>query len=346
VKKENASSTKIKVNDLEAIMKRGTLRIIVPVNFDGGQYLPRFDSPVAQQQQMAQKFAKSLGLKAELVPVSTMSNRFSALLSGKGDIIASNITITEKRKEIVGFSAPIEHIQEVVLVNADNDTIKKAKDLTDKNLLIHPASSFWSSAKKLQKNNPTINLIKQTNIQQDEDALDLIADGEYDATIRDSNVAKMYLSFRDDLKVAFSLKGEKAIAWAIRPNAVDLKKALDQYLNQTQLSEVHSENQFGDLGEIRKRGVLRVLLRNNSSSYFFWRGQLMGFEYEMAQAYAKHLEVKLAVVVPPENALMLDWLSQGKADIAAGFLTPTKNWADQNILASIPYHKAAHHSEK
>ncbi len=343
VKKDNASSTKVKANDLEAIMKRGTLRIIVPVNFDGGQYLPRFDSPVTQQQQMAQKFATSLGLKAELVPVSTMSNRFSALLSGQGDIIASNITITEKRKKVVGFSAPIEHIQEVVLVKADNDTIKTTKSLTNKSLLVHPASSFWNSAQQLQKNNPTINLVKQTNIQQDEDALDLIADGEYDATIRDSNVAKMYLSFRDDLKIAFPLRGEKAIAWAIRPDAVDLKKALDQYLNQTRLSEIHSENQFGDLGEIRKRGILRVLLRNNSSSYFFWRGQLMGFEYEMAQAYAKHLGVKLSVVVPPENALMLDWLSQGKADIAAGFLTPTKDWADRNISASIPYHKAAHH---
>ncbi len=32
-----------------------------------------------------------------------------------------------------------------------------------------------------------------------------------------------------------------------------------------------------------------------------------------------------------------------KADLAAGFLTPTEDWKDHFISASIPYHKAAHH---
>ena len=339
----NSETTLRKTNDLEDIFKRGELRIIVPVNFDGGEFLPRFASPVTHQQQIAQDFAKSLGLKPVIIPVPGMKEQFSTLLSGKGDLIASNITITEKRKKILQFSAPIDHVHEVVLVKADNKDIRTNKNLARKSLLVHPSSSFWDTAQQLQKNHPDITLIKQANHLQDEDALDLVADGEYDATIRDSNIAAMYLSYRDDLKVAFRLRGEKAIAWAIRPDADELKAALDQYLNHVKLSEIHTENQFGDLDKIRKRGVLRILLKNNSASYFFWKGQLMGFEYEMAQAYAKELGVKLAVVVPPENALMLDWLKQGKADIAAGFLTPTKEWSDSFIAASIPYHKAAHH---
>ncbi len=330
-------------DNLQAIIKRGTLRIIVPVNFDGGQFLPRFSSPVTHQQQIAQDFAKSLGLKAEIIPIPTLKEQFAALLSGKGDLIASNITITDQRKKVLGFSSPIEHVQEVVLVNVNNDHIRNKKNLEHKSILVHPSSSFWSSATRLQKNYSDINLVAQKSGLQDEDALDLIANGDYDATIRDSNIAKMYLSYRDDLKIAFALKGDKAIAWAIRPDAVNLKAALDQYLNYTKLSQRHNEKQFGDLAEIRKRGVLRILLKNNSASYFFWKEQLMGFEYEMAQAYAKHLGVKLTVVVPPDNTMILDWLIQGKADLAGGFLTPTEDWPSRFIAASTPYHKAAHH---
>jgi membrane-bound lytic murein transglycosylase F len=327
---------------LEAIKKRGYLRIIVPANLDGGQFLPRFASPVEQQQKIAQDFAKSLGLSAEIVPVFAFKDMFPALLTGKGDLIAANLTITEQRKTQVAFSVPIDHVKEVVLSN-NNQTISSAKALAGKSILVHPATAFWNTAQKLQQRYPTIKVIPQGKYLHDEEGLDLIADEEYDATIRDSNVAAMYLSYRDDIKIAFSLTDDKAIVWAIHPDAKDLKAALDQYLTQIKLSDTHNQTQFGDLAKIKKRGVLRILLKNNASSYFFWKGQLMGFEYEMAQAYAKHLGVKLAVIVPPENTLMLDWLKAGKADLAAGFLSPTPQWQEQFISASKPYHRAAHH---
>ncbi len=333
----------LSVIDLEAIKKRGSLRILVPSNLDGGQFLPRFGSPVNQQQQIAQDFAKSMGLEAEVIPVFSIRDMLSSLLSGKGDLIAANITITEKRKKMMAFTVPLEHVQEVVLVNVDNTDIKSPKDLSNKRLLVHKSTSFWESAKKLKKSYPDMRILEQNKYLQDEEALDLVADGEYDATIRDSNVAKMYLSYRDDIKVAFALKGDDAIAWAVRPDSTELKEALDQYLTKVKLSSVHNEKLFGDLAEIKKRGFIRILLRNNASSYFFWKGQLMGFEYEMAKAYADHLGVKLSVIVPPENSQMLAWIKEGKADIAAGFLTPSKEWAKYFISATVPYHKAAHH---
>ena len=329
--------------DLDEIKERGTLRILVPANLDGEKFLPRFSSPVDQQQQIAQSFAESLGLTAEVIPVFSLKEMLSSLLSGKGDIIAANITVTEKRKEWMDFSVPLEHVREVVLVNADNSKIKKAGDLKNKSLLVNPTTSFWETAQQLKEKNPAIRVIKQTKPLQDEEALDLIADGEYDATIRDSNVADMYLSYRDDLKIAFPLKEDKAIAWGVRPESIKLKETLNQYLSEIKLSATHNEKLFGDLEQIKERGVLRVLLKNNSASYFFWKGGLMGFEYEMATAYAKELGVKLAVVVPPDNASLLEWLKEGKADLAAGFLTPSEDWSKHFIVASSPYHTASHH---
>ena len=38
-----------------------------------------------------------------------------------------------------------------------------------------------------------------------------------------------------------------------------------------------------DLAQIRQRGFLRAIVDNNSISYFIYRGQTMGFEYELLQ---------------------------------------------------------------
>ena len=131
--------------------------------------------------------------------------------------------------------------------------------------------------------------------------------------------AKMYLNYRDDLRIAFKASSEQSLALGMRLDSIELKKSLDHYLTQVKLSTHHEEENFGDLLDIKKRGVLRVLLKNNASSYFLKRGQLMGFEYEMAKAFAKHLGVRLVVHVPPGNDETLDWLEEGKVDIAAWF---------------------------
>jgi len=329
--------------DLKEIKERGTLRIIVPENIDGGRFLPRNGSPVWQQKITAQNFARSLGLKLEVVPVLSFHHMIPTLLAGKGDIIVANLTVTDERKRKIAFSAPLEHVHEVVITSKENGDIKSAADLSGKNLVLDPSSSFWATGNKLRAKDPSIRLHRQPGNLLDEEVLDLVAEGKYDASIRDSNVAQMYLRYRHDLKQAFKIKGEQAIAWGLRHNSSQLKAALDKYITSIKLEATHNERAYGDLNFIKKRGVLRVLLKNNASSYFLWKGKLQGFEYEMAKAYADSLGVKLAVVVPPSNNLMLQWLRQGKADFAAGFLTPTEKWKQLNITPSVEYHKSFYH---
>ncbi len=78
-----------------------------------------------------------------------------------------------------------------------------------------------------------------------------------------------------------------------------------------------------DLDEIKKRGVLRMLTRNNSASYYIARGEQRGFEYELAKAFAKSLGVRLAVVVPPSRNALIKGLLDGEGDIIAAGTTIT-----------------------
>ncbi|MFW5450546.1 MAG: membrane-bound lytic murein transglycosylase MltF [Methylophagaceae bacterium] len=77
------------------------------------------------------------------------------------------------------------------------------------------------------------------------------------------------------------------------------------------------------LEEIRERGELRVLTRYAPTSYYVKGESLAGFEYELAQLFAEHLNVKLKIIVPDNLGNMLQLIEQGKADIAAAGLTIT-----------------------
>ena len=48
-----------------------------------------------------------------------------------------------------------------------------------------------------------------------------------------------------------------------------------------------------DLPQIQEQGKLVVLTINSSTSYFNYRGEPMGFQYELAQQFAKSLGLEL-----------------------------------------------------
>lgn len=78
------------------------------------------------------------------------------------------------------------------------------------------------------------------------------------------------------------------------------------------------------LQEIEKRGKLKVLIDNSSSSYFIYKGQPMGFEYDLLQRYADHLGTQLEIELIPSIDSMVKLLNSGSFDLVAANLTVTR----------------------
>ena len=194
--------------DLDALAERGVLRAVVPGTALGEPSLPRQGSPVAQQRELAAAFAESLELELELVPVFRLGEMLPLLEEGRADIIAANLTSTESRRERVDFSLPIDHVHEVVLTAARNTDIHSIEDLEGRTIMVDPATSFWDSLSALREEHSGIHLLPGLDYFNDEATLDLVARGQVDATVRDSNIAEMYLAYRQDLREAFHL-GER-----------------------------------------------------------------------------------------------------------------------------------------
>ncbi|WP_297085840.1 transporter substrate-binding domain-containing protein [uncultured Draconibacterium sp.] len=78
-----------------------------------------------------------------------------------------------------------------------------------------------------------------------------------------------------------------------------------------------------DLEEIKKEGVLNVVTTYSSTSYFLYRGQPMGYEYDLLKRFAKHIGVDFKVEVSNNLDVMYEKLHQGDVDLIAHGLTIT-----------------------
>jgi membrane-bound lytic murein transglycosylase F len=79
-----------------------------------------------------------------------------------------------------------------------------------------------------------------------------------------------------------------------------------------------------DLAEIKERGQLIVLAPYNSTTYFLYRGEPLGYEYELLQAFAKEHGVSLKVIVATDRKSLYSMLNAGDGDIVAARLIPTE----------------------
>ncbi|HKP36437.1 MAG TPA: transporter substrate-binding domain-containing protein [Pyrinomonadaceae bacterium] len=77
-----------------------------------------------------------------------------------------------------------------------------------------------------------------------------------------------------------------------------------------------------DLAQLRERGSITVLAPYNSTTYFIYQGEPLGYEYELLRAFAKDsgLTLKMLVVTDPKSLYPL--LNSGEGDIAAARLIP------------------------
>lgn len=84
------------------------------------------------------------------------------------------------------------------------------------------------------------------------------------------------------------------------------------------------KHKVADLNEIRENGRLVVLTDFNSTNYFIYRGQPMGYQYELLQELADHLRLKLDVIVSNDLEESFSYLTDGKCNLLALNLTITK----------------------
>ncbi len=108
-----------------------------------------------------------------------------------------------------------------------------------------------------------------------------------------------------------------------RQASANLENALIEKTNEEVVNLIVENSVDRDLDEIREDGVLRALIIYSSTSYFLYRGQPMGFEYELLEQLSTHLGLELELIISTNLDNEFEVLNRGDVDLIAHGMTIT-----------------------
>jgi membrane-bound lytic murein transglycosylase F len=311
------------------------LRVIVRP--DPVAFLPRNGEPMMLDREIAQGLAEYLGRPYEPVVVADYAEMIDALLSGKGDVIAAELSVTRERSQLVTFSLPYEHVDELLIVPAGERSANDWQDLSGKTICVRASSAYAGTLREMQQDDLDVRISAQPDTLNTEEIVDLVDSGKCPATLVDSNLWAAIAGYFDGLQALRPLSENRAIALAVRPDDSGLVARINQYLTSRALSGRHERLYSDDLAGLKKRKVLRMLTRNSAASYYLYRGAPYGFDYELMSRFADRLGMRLQVVIPPDNESLVSWLQEGRGDVIAAMWTATPARREQ-VRFSSPYY--------
>jgi polar amino acid transport system substrate-binding protein len=170
---------------------------------------------------------KKLGLKVEWIP-TVWDGILPALKSSKFDAILSSLSITEKRKQEIGFSEPYIQGGPIIITKKDNTSIKKGDDLKGKVVGVQLGSTGDNAV-------TAINGVKEVKrYDKIPQALLDLTSGRLEAVVADDQVGRYYIALdASKYNVAGKLEDEpfglgfkkedKALTDAVQKAINDLK---------------------------------------------------------------------------------------------------------------------------
>jgi membrane-bound lytic murein transglycosylase F len=180
--------------------------------------------------ELSGRFAKKIGCRVRIIIPPRADLLIPWLLGGKGDLVAASMTVTEDRLEEVAFSRPYNQVSEIVVARSA-DPVSAPEDLAGRKIAVRPSSSYHRTLLALR---PELGfeIVEAPETLSTETLIARVASGEYDLTVADSNILDIELTYRDDIRGAFPLGEAREIAWMVRPDDAELRKAANKFLDR------------------------------------------------------------------------------------------------------------------
>ncbi len=325
----------VETGDLEALKKHGVLRI-VSLAADDDDLLPRATIVGQRHFNLARKLARRLELEPRWFAASTPEQALRMLAEGRADLLAGNLTKTDQRAKQFDLTVPIRKTRQQLVSGRHGPDVTKPDALKDIELVVMTESVFIPTAEALAAKIPNAK-VRPRRLSR-ADTIDRLIDGLNKnprlVTVLDSNIVDGVLSYRQDIKAGAFVSDDEDIVWAMRKGSSDLRKHINNFLTRNLIEEPTERG--SDWSSIKKSGVIRFLTYNGPTSYFMWKGELMGFDFDLAQAFANEHNLDLELVVVPHDDELSEWLKAGKGDFAGAGITATPEREAKGIVFSHP----------
>lgn len=223
---------------IKDIKDRGTLVVGSLVDYPPFGLLDSNGQAVGYDPDLAKEFAEELGVKLQILPV-TSANRVQYLLSGQVDVLFATLGITQERLKVVDFSVPYAGLEQFVYGDKDI-AISDKSGLAGQTIGVTRGTTQDTAVTAIAS--PT------TNIQRfDDDAASAQAllSGQVPLLgVADLAIAQIDKAAPDRFTKKFTLR-QQAQGIVVRKDSQDLLAAVNDFLNKKKkdgsLNKLHEQ---------------------------------------------------------------------------------------------------------
>ncbi|QGZ58707.1 MltF family protein [Paraburkholderia acidiphila] len=257
--------------DFDAMLERRLIRVVVPYSrtlyFNELGHERGLTAGLMRdfERYLNKKYQSSLGkrpLTLVIIP-TTRDQLLPALLAGKADIAAGNLTATETRLKQVDFVAPRDRtpVRELVVTGPKSPALAKLDDLSGKTVHVRQSSSYFESLTALnarfkKEGKPPMKLVMLPDALEDEDAMEMLNVGLVQILVVDDWKAKFWAQVLPGIVVHEDMAVRDAgyIGWAIRKQSPKLQQAINDfyvsYVKKQSVAEVRLKQELQRVKQI------------------------------------------------------------------------------------------------
>ncbi|NJN51307.1 MAG: transporter substrate-binding domain-containing protein [Gammaproteobacteria bacterium] len=323
--------------DITGIRERESIRFL-QLRFEDFDALPRDGLTADSYRRVAEGFAAELGVAPRWETVERIDQLIPTLLAGDADVIVANLLVSDARAAHVAFTLPVTQVAEWVLARRGELRATRVADVAGLRFGAIANTVSRETVLKLDAGS-VIDLPTGT---RPEVLLAQLAAGAFDATVLDDVTARPLLDSYagpTGIERVLTLPRKRNVAWAVRNDSPGLLDALNTYITKHHLTGERQRHDAQDLAGIRSRGRLRMLTIDGPTTYYLWRGELMGFDYELLKRFARANQLELEVVLARSADQLIPWLLTGRGDVVAASATITPLREQQGVRFTRPYLK-------
>ncbi len=263
----------VDVGGLDRVRERGRIRF-ANVARSHLEELPRLRWGMPHERQLAQEFADRIGVEVHFEDYPGVDAATGALREGRVDVVIGHAgadgqpPMSGVAHSAAFYSAP------GVLVGRTGEAPDSLNLLTGRRVAVAARSPLLHALGGLVSAVPSVR-VDTLDVSTVEDVLDRLLDGSLDVVLAERWVAEAVAAVHPEIALGAPL-GEVRYATAVRSSNPDLLRAINDFAFTTPTAGEGAF--FGDLDEIAGRRILRVLTVNGPSTYYVYRGDLVGFD--------------------------------------------------------------------
>ncbi|UCG14394.1 MAG: membrane-bound lytic murein transglycosylase MltF [Deltaproteobacteria bacterium] len=229
-----------KERSLSQIIESGKITVITDNN--AHCYYIYKEQAVGFEYDLAKAFAASLGVELEVITPG-WDDMFKELDRGKGDFIASSLTVTADREKIVDFSDEYLPVQQHVIIHRGNREISKLEDLDGQTVHVRKNTSYQERLLELIEEGLEVRLVLHKNVPTEE-LIRQVAEKEIEITVADTNVALLNRRYYPSVRIAFPIEEKQSLGWAVRKGNGELLREINRFF-----AAIEEDGKFGRIYE-------------------------------------------------------------------------------------------------